>query len=64
MQKKKKQKHNYQIAFFLTLLPQEKAARVGVAINSPGIEEALKDVKAVTENTNYFFASVFTIAFF
>lgn len=48
---------------FFTLLPQKKAGRVGGAINSPGIEEALKDVKAITENRNYFFASVFTIAF-
>lgn len=51
------------MAFFFTLLPQKKAGRVGGAINSPGIEEALKDVKAITENRNYFFASVFTVAF-
>lgn len=56
-------KEQLQIAFFFTLLPQKKAARVRGAINSPGIEKALKDVKAITENTNYFFASVFTIAF-
>ena len=48
---------------FFSLVHQKKVARVKESINSPGIEEAPKDVKAITENTNGFFASVFSIAF-
>jgi len=34
------------------------------SVNSPGIEETLKDIKAITEKNNFFFfTSVFTIAF-
>lgn len=49
---------NFFLYYFRRKLPELRGS-----INTPGIEEAPKDVKAITENTNYLFALVFTVAF-
>lgn len=52
---KKKWKQITIFSCLFSLLHQKKAARIKVSGNSPGIEEALEDVKAVKKTTNYFF---------